>query len=134
MVQFLGRVFSYFLLLINRVGEQYILHLHNILFYFNKQLMCYFHISHNISLNSRYIAFFICFCYRVTSSFDIGFTFLRTASSTVSSIDGRGTVSMSNMRNSKKYSYKFVIWKGVNLKRVLVIENKLFEKYIKCFI
>ena len=91
--------------------------------------MCCFHSSHYIFLNSRYIVFFICFCYRITSSFDIGFTFLRAASSTVSSIDGRGTVSMSNMRNANKFSYKSVICKSINLKRVFDIDDKLFGKY-----
>ena len=56
------------------------------------------------------------------------FTFLLTVSSTTSSIDGRGSVSMSNMRNAKISSYKLVIWKDVNLKRVLDIDDKLFGK------
>ena len=36
---------------------------------------------------------------------------------------------MSNMRNAKISSYKFVILEGINLKRVLDIDDKLFGKF-----
>ena len=48
-------------------------------------------------------------------------------------MDEWGTVSMSNMRNARKSSYKLVILEGINLKRVLNIDDKLFGKFFIVF-
>ena len=61
-------------------------------------------------------------------------TFLLIACSTASSIDGRGSVSISNMRNARISSYKLVIQEGINLKRVLNIDDILFGQFSKCSI
>ena len=62
------------------------------------------------------------------------FTFLLIVSSTAPSIDGRGSVSMSNMRNANIFSYNLIILEGINLKRVLNIDDKLFGQFLKCLI
>ena len=49
---------------------------------------------------------------------------------TYSSTAGRGTVSISNMRNANIFSYNLIILEGINLKRVLDIDDKLFGQFL----